>query len=117
MKKSIFFADWRVTLLFVMSYFMPIYNADAAAPTEQCPNNYTAIELSDIVLANADCPSDYVSIGAADSCLVSEPNGVCIMYAPAGVTYTDETGSYEYSEACEYSGDPIDGEIESSSSS
>ncbi|MBQ7128300.1 MAG: hypothetical protein IJO18_04945 [Alphaproteobacteria bacterium] len=101
MKNSIIFADWRVTLLFIMSYFVPIYNTDAAAPATECPTGYITISKPDVILANTSCPSGYVSVGTVSSCLVANPAGNCFMYAPAGVSYTDASGTYEFTEACE----------------
>ena len=38
---------------------------------------------------------------APTSCLVANPDGVCVMYAPAGTTYTDTSGhSFEFTQAC-----------------
>ena len=51
------------------------------------------------VCAIAAEPS-YTSAGTATSCIASNPGGSCIMYAPVGVSYTDATGTYEYTEAC-----------------
>ena len=56
--------------------------AIAAAPSTSCPSGYTT------------------SAGTATSCIASNPGGSCIMYAPVGVSYTDATGTYEYTEAC-----------------
>ena len=32
--------------------------------------------------------------------MVSNGNGVCLMYAPANTTYSDNTGSYVFEQAC-----------------
>ena len=82
-------------LLFVL---MPL-PAMAATPSTSCPSGYIAIDAPDITIATT-CPSGTVSVGTAESCLVSNPLGNCIMYAPAGVSYTDSTGTYVYTEAC-----------------
>ena len=78
------------------------YAAIAAGPSLYCPSGYISVKASDIVItSNTRCPSDYpINIGTATSCLASNPGGSCIMYAPAGVSYTDATGTYEYTEAC-----------------
>ena len=73
--------------------------AYATAPSTSCPSGYIAIDAPQITIATT-CPSGTTAIGTAESCLVSNPAGDCIMYAPAGVSYTDSTGTYEYTEAC-----------------
>ena len=73
--------------------------ARAAAPSTSCPAGYIAIDESYITIART-CPSGTVSAGDAESCLVSNPAGDCIMYAPAGIPYTNDSGTYEYTEAC-----------------
>ena len=37
MQKSILFADWWISLLAVMAYFVSVGKLDAAAPAEKCP--------------------------------------------------------------------------------
>ena len=73
--------------------------AYATAPSTSCPTGYIAIDEEYITIATS-CPSGTISIGTAESCLVSNPAGDCIMYAPAGVSYTDDTGTYEFTDAC-----------------
>ena len=77
---------------------MPIA-LQAAAPDTSCPSGYTAIDAPHITIATS-CPSGYIAIGTAESCLVSNPSGNCIMYAPVGMSFTDEYGTYEYTEPC-----------------
>ena len=74
--------------------------AIAAGPSTSCPSGYTAVVEDSMTIASSSCPSGYTSVGTATSCLASNPGGSCIMYAPAGVSYTDNTGTYEYTEAC-----------------
>ena len=73
--------------------------AYATAPSTSCPTGYIAIDEPQITIATT-CPSGTTAIGTAESCLVSNPAGDCIMYAPAGVSYTDNSGTYEYTEPC-----------------
>ena len=73
--------------------------AYATAPSTSCPTGYIAIDEPQITIATS-CPSGTTAIGTAESCLVSNPAGNCIMYAPAGVSYTDESGTYEFTDAC-----------------
>ena len=72
----------------------------AAGPSTSCPSGYTAVVEKHMDIANTSCPSGYTSAGTATSCIASNPGGSCIMYAPVGVSYTDATGTYEYTEAC-----------------
>ena len=73
--------------------------AYATAPSTSCPSGYIAIDAPYITIATT-CPSGTVSAGDAESCLVSNPAGDCIMYAPAGMSYTDDSGIYEFTEPC-----------------
>ena len=74
--------------------------AIAATPSTSCPSGYVAIVEEYMEIANSSCPTGYTSAGTADSCLVSTPSGSCIMYAPTGISYTDASGTYEYTAAC-----------------
>ena len=76
------------------------YTSFAATPSTSCPAGYTAITEEHMTIAGSSCPSSHTSAGTATSCLASNPGGSCIMYAPVGVSYTDATGTYEYTEAC-----------------
>ena len=74
--------------------------AIATEPSTSCPSGYVAVVEEHMDIANTSCPSGYTSAGTATSCLVTSPDGSCIMYAPAGVSYTDSDGTYEYTSAC-----------------
>ena len=74
--------------------------AIAAAPSTSCPSGYTAVVEEHMDIANTSCPSGYTSAGTATSCIASNPGGSCIMYAPANTTYSDNTGSYVFEQAC-----------------
>ncbi|MBE6460186.1 MAG: hypothetical protein E7009_04375 [Alphaproteobacteria bacterium] len=73
--------------------------AHAAAPSIGCPSGYIAIDAPYITIAT-ECPSGTIAVGTAASCLVSSPSGDCIMYAPVGMSFTDDSGTYEYIEPC-----------------
>lgn len=77
---------------------MPVV-VHATTPSTSCPAGYIAIDSPQITIATT-CPTGTASIGTAESCLASNPAGVCIMYAPAGVSYTDDVGTYEFTDAC-----------------
>ena len=74
--------------------------AIAAEPSTSCPSGYVTVVEEYMDIASSSCPSGYTSAGTATSCLASNPGGSCIMYAPVGVSYTDATGTYEYTSAC-----------------
>ena len=74
--------------------------AIAAEPSTSCPSGYTAVVEEHMDIANTSCPSGYTSAGTATSCIASNPGGSCIMYAPANTTYSDNTGSYVFEQAC-----------------
>jgi len=78
---------------------MPIA-VNAAAPSTSCPAGFVAVDEPYLTIENGSCPSGTISAGTADSCLVSSPAGSCMMYAPVATEYTDETGTYEYTEVC-----------------
>ena len=76
--------------------------AIAAEPSTSCPFGYVAVVEEHMDIANTSCPSGYgyTSAGTATSCIASNPGGSCIMYAPANTTYSDNTGSYVFEQAC-----------------
>lgn len=73
--------------------------AFADAPATSCPNGYVSITESAMSIATT-CPNGTVSAGVAESCLVENSAGTCIMYAPVAVSYTDASGTYEFTEPC-----------------
>lgn len=85
-------------IIIVCSVMMPVV-ANAAAPSTSCPAGYVEVAES-LTISGGACPSGTTSIGTADSCLVASPAGSCMMYAPTGMTFTDDTGSYEFTEIC-----------------
>lgn len=89
MKKCIFF----------ICFLMPI-GAFASTLSTSCPSGYVAIKETYLSITSGDCPSGSTAAGETDSCLLASPGGSCIMYAPVNVTYTDDTGSYVFTEPC-----------------
>ncbi|MBP3316285.1 MAG: hypothetical protein J6L70_01645 [Alphaproteobacteria bacterium] len=65
---------------------------------EECPTGHISIDAPYITIATS-CPSGTTAIGTAESCLATL-NGNCIMYAPAGVSFTDDAGTYEFTASC-----------------
>lgn len=71
----------------------------AAGPVTVCPSGYIAVEEEFIQLMG-NC-AVYNTVGSVNSCINGTSiDGVCMMYAPANTTYSDETGSYEFTEDC-----------------
>ncbi|MBQ4070199.1 MAG: hypothetical protein IKB05_02905 [Alphaproteobacteria bacterium] len=75
--------------------------AVAVAPSTSCPSGYISVGNDTNITVATSCPSGTLSVGTASSCLASDPSGTCLMYAPAGVPYTDERGIYEFTDVCE----------------
>ena len=72
----------------------------AAEPLTSCPSGYVAI-TEDFMTIATSCPSGYVAVGDAESCLGSNLAGSCIMYAPAGMSFTTSAGhTYDFTAAC-----------------
>ena len=86
--------------IFILIMAIAPIGAFAAAPSTTCPAGYVAVEESYMEIADSACPIGYTFVGTANSCLISSPAGSCIMYAPTNITYTDDTGSYEFTSAC-----------------
>ena len=86
--------------IFILIFVIAPCASFAAEPSTSCPAGYVAVVEEDMEIADSTCPAGYTSAGTADTCLVSNPAGSCIMYAPTGVTYTDSSGSYEFTSAC-----------------
>ncbi len=87
--------------IFIFVLAIAPIGAFAAAPSTSCPTGYVTVVEEYMEIANSTCSSGYTSAGTAYSCLIPSPAGSCIMYAPAGVTYTDDNGSsYEFTSAC-----------------
>ncbi len=86
--------------IFILIMSIAPIGASAVAPSTSCPAGYVAIVEEYMEIADNKCPVGYTSAGTAYSCLISSPAGSCIMYAPTNTTYTDNTGSYEFTSAC-----------------
>lgn len=86
----------KIILFFIL---LPFYSY-AAAPSTTCPTGFVTISEDFMIIENSSCPSGYTNVGTATSCLVSNPAGSCMMYAPANTSYTDSYGTYEFVEAC-----------------
>ena len=92
--------------VFIASYFMLCMDDGWAM---SCPDGWYAIDESYTSIDNT-CSTGYMDMGSAETCDVANPNSECYLFAPTGVSYSDNSGTYEYTEPCEF-------EEESSSSS
>ena len=86
--------------IFILFFAIAPCASFAVAPSTSCPSGYVAVVEEYMDIADGSCSTGYTSVGTADSCLITSPTGSCIMYAPANTTYTDNTGTYEYTAAC-----------------
>lgn len=84
----------------IITIFLAPVATHAAAPATSCPSGFVAINEPYLTIANGLCPSGTTSVGAAPTCLSTNPVGSCMMYAPAATTYTDASGSYEFTQIC-----------------
>ena len=92
----------RFSAIVVTVYFLLyIYEARAVTPMTSCPEGWHAVDDSYVKIATS-CSTDYVDAGTTLSCEeATQDDEYCYMYAPAGVSYTDASGTYEFTEACE----------------
>lgn len=86
--------------LFILGVVLMPTLIHAAAPSTSCPAGFVAVDEPYITLEKDSCPTGYTAVGTASSCLVSSPQEVCMMYAPADTSYSDSTGSYTYVSIC-----------------
>lgn len=93
MKKKIFTLLGTLVVFTVSSY--------ADEPATACPDGYYSYNEPLIVITETTCPDGYSSItGKVSTCLESYPNNTCYMYILAGSAYTNQMGTYEYTELC-----------------
>ena len=71
----------------------------ANTPSTSCPTGYIALDEEYITVATT-CPSGTISVGTAESCLGTTTNGECYMYTPVGMSFTDDSGTYEFTDVC-----------------
>lgn len=106
MKNSLFV---RLMAAFVVSYVvLSMDDSWAATLAAACPDGWYAVEEPYITIDTV-CATGYEDFGVAESCEVTNPNSDCYLFAVAGVSYSDASGTFEYTESCD--------EFEESSSS
>ena len=87
----------RFIFLFIAFMTNCVY---AAESSQTCPAGYNSMTAKYIELYDGSCPAGTIDVGTAKSCLVASPSGDCYMYAPTGITYSDEIGEYKYNGIC-----------------
>ena len=80
--------------------FTVVGTANGAELMTSCPAGWVPVTQDSITIADS-CPSDYTSAGTVTSCITSQ-NSTCWLFAPTGVSFSDSTGTYEFTEVCEY---------------
>lgn len=68
--------------------------------TTACPAGYKTISRTELVMATTNCPANYKNSSTVQTCLTESPGAICWMYAPTGVEYNDNTGTYEFTDIC-----------------
>ncbi len=80
------------------------FSVHAAEPATTCPTGYMSVNEGAVIIVNeSTCPTDYTSTGTVQSCLLASPAGVCMMFAPENTPYSDNTGEYIFTQACQLS--------------
>ena len=80
--------------------FAIVGSANSAELMTSCPNYRVPVIDNSAIIANT-CPSGYVSVGNVDSCITNGA-GTCWLFAPTGISFSDDAGTYEFTEVCEY---------------
>lgn len=76
-------------------------NAGAATPPTSCPSGYVAVVVENATIGNSSsCPSGYKKIENIDVCTGSGSGAGCALYALANKEYTDNTGTYIFTQNC-----------------
>lgn len=76
--------------------------AFAASAITTCPAGYTSVVESAFTIVDGACPAGTTNVDsmAKSTCLVSAPAEACFLYAPANTDFTDNTGTYQFSDIC-----------------
>ena len=87
--------------IFILAVLIMPNIALAYEPSTECPTGFNIVNNYDTILVNTTCPAGYTEMYIAiTSCLEDGYSDSCFMYAPANTPYTDNTGTYEFVEAC-----------------
>lgn len=86
--------------------FIMLFAVGSARATDKmitsCPDGYTQITFQYATVASAANVNYPVSAGKIPSCLDDSEflAPVCALYAPVGLSFTDDSGSFEFETAC-----------------
>ncbi|MBR2393457.1 MAG: hypothetical protein IKB05_03130 [Alphaproteobacteria bacterium] len=100
-------------LVLLLFFIGPLLvHADVVSPSTTCPIGMQ-IRMPDVRFGSVCAEGDvwlsrrgrgsFNTVGLFDGCLDASQMSTlysCIMYAPSGETYSDETGDYNYNSAC-----------------
>ncbi len=89
-------------LIFFLMFFCFITDSFSASLITECPSGFIAVEEEDynIVDEAESCPTGTQVISGYNNSCIDNSGFDCVMYAPADIQYTDETGTYIYTEIC-----------------
>lgn len=89
-------------LVFFLMFFCFIIDSFGGSPITECPSGFIAVEEENynILDETASCPIGTQAISVYNNSCSDDPSFDCIMYAPSNTQYTDETGTYIYTEIC-----------------
>ena len=84
----------------VMEGDTPSISEESIFSTE-CPDGFIAVDEPSITISPTACLNK-AAAGDAETCFTESgrATGSCIMYVPAGVSYYDASGTYEYTAPC-----------------
>ena len=63
-----------------------------------CPAGH--IMVSDDATIAETCPAGTINVGTVKSCLSEDASGGCYMYTSVGMSFSDDTGTLEYTDVC-----------------
>lgn len=92
----------NLCFVFLVIFMMGVKSTLAAAPDTSCPSGFVAIDEPHVTIATS-CSDDTIAVEESPvPCLIPLASDYpsCIMYAPVGMAFTDDSGTYQFTEAC-----------------
>lgn len=93
----------KLFILFMLLF--PVYGF-ADAPSTSCPTSDSSSSSEALIqITNNPCPSGYLQLNMKGANCEGEQYGqiICYLYASANYGYTDEPGTYEFTDHCPFS--------------
>ncbi len=84
--------------------FAIVGTANSAELMTSCPAGWVSVTQDSITIADS-CPSGYVDAGEVTSCITPQDENTCWLFAPTDVSFSDSTGTFQFTEICEYKSD------------